>query len=203
MEQNVHTPEVYDYRQYDKVWQRVAPTLEPYPGMQSSESVGDAPASLAVREEEQLPGAVMNPCCMGSAAADMLGVLTGFVEEERSIRRQYLALSRQAPSWARLRLREMAAEAEHRAQRLMAVYYLITGNCWRPQVDYRMNGSGRWCPALRELYHTAACSGLNYARAAESTTDLCLRELLQALSAEAYCQANQLLVMLERSLSNR
>ena len=31
MEQNLRTPEPYDYRQYDRIWQRVAPTLEPYP----------------------------------------------------------------------------------------------------------------------------------------------------------------------------
>ena len=31
MEQNLHTPEVYDFRQYDRLWKRVAPGLEPYP----------------------------------------------------------------------------------------------------------------------------------------------------------------------------
>ena len=33
MEHMPQTPEVYDFRQYDRIWQRVAPNLEPYPGM--------------------------------------------------------------------------------------------------------------------------------------------------------------------------
>lgn len=205
MDQQVHTPEVYDYRQYDRVWQRVAPTLEPYPGMgQAAETAPTAngmPMALA-RQESQLPGAEQNPCCMGSAAAEMLGVLTGFIEEELAERRYYLAFSRQAPAWARQRLRELAAEAEDHARRLMAVYYLITGECYRPAVSCERIYIGRWCPALRERYHIAACAGLNYARAAEGTTDPCLREVLNELSAEAYRQANVLLAMLERAMRN-
>ena len=110
MEQNVHRPEIYDYRQYDRVWQRVAPNLEPYPGMRQSpdsknSSAEAAPAAAPAnsttmmapvsqqtsaaqtKQESQLPGAAQNPCCMGSAAAEMLEVLTGFIEEELGDRR--------------------------------------------------------------------------------------------------------------------
>ena len=31
MDQSVHTAQTYDFRQYDRIWQRVAPNLEPYP----------------------------------------------------------------------------------------------------------------------------------------------------------------------------
>ena len=141
MEQNVHRPEIYDYRQYDRVWQRVAPNLEPYPGMRQSpdsknSSAEAAPAAAPANsttmmapvsqqtsaaqtaQEGQLPGAAQNPCCMGSAAAEMLEVLTGFVEEELGDRRYYLALARQAPVWARQRLRDIAAdEGGHPAHR--------------------------------------------------------------------------------------
>ena len=207
MEQQVHAPETYDYRQYDRVWQRVAPTLEPYPGMQQSvpEAVPAAgnTALTQSRQESQLPGAVQNPCCMGSAAAEMLDVLTGFIEEELEDRRYYLAISRQAPSWARQRLRDLAAEEGSHAYRLMAVHYLITGECYRPNVSCERIQIGRWCPALRERYHAAACNGLNYARAAEGTTDPCLRDLLNALSTDEYRQANLLLMMLERTMQNR
>ena len=41
MEQTLHTPE-YDYRRYDRIWQRVAPTLEPYPDQAVS-----APAQIS------------------------------------------------------------------------------------------------------------------------------------------------------------
>lgn len=194
MDQQVHTPEAYDYRQYDRVWQRVAPTLEPYPTMGQSETMASG--------ENQLPGAVQDPCCLGSAAAEMLNVLTGFAEEELADRRQILALSRQAPPWARQRLRQIAEEECAHAQKLMAVYYLITGECYRPTVSYERITAGRWCPALRELYHASACSGLNYARAAEGTTDPCLRELLNELSADEYRHANVFLSMLERTLRN-
>ena len=59
---------------------------------------------------------------------------------------------------------------------------------------------GRWCPALRERYHAEACNGLNYARAADGTTDPCLAGILNAMSADAYRWANELMSMLERGL---
>ena len=82
----------------------------------------------------------------------------------------------------------------------MAVYYLITGECYRPRVSCGRVCVERWCPALRERYHAQACSGLNYARAADETTDLCLRRLLAELSVEEYRHADQLLRLLERGL---
>ena len=102
MEQQVHTPDGYDYRQYDRIWQRVAPDLEPYPGLRQSEdgtapapaeampaAVPSAPAASAAlaRQEAQLPGAEMNPGCMGTAAGEMLEVLVGFIEDELADRR--------------------------------------------------------------------------------------------------------------------
>lgn len=214
MEQTLHSPEVYDYRQYDRVWQRVAPDLEPYPGMnagtgtaaggaQSTQSQVEAAApapAIAARQESQLPGAQQNPCCMGSSAAEMLEVLTGFIEEELADRRQFLALSRQAPVWARQRLRDIALEEGAHAKRLMAAHYLITGECYRPAISTDRICTGRWCPALRERYHMEACNGLNYARAADGTTDPCLVRLLNELSADEYRHAEELMMLLERSL---
>ncbi len=201
MEQTVHNPEPYDFRQYDRIWQRVAPNLEPYPDMAPSpeKAVPKAPASLA-RQESQLPGAESNPCCMGTEAAEMLDVLIGYIEEEQSDRRYITALTRQAPSWARQRLREIASEQANHVRRLMAAYYLITGECCRPSISTERIYTGRWCPALRERYHAAACNGLNYARSAEDTTDPCLSLLLQELSESSYRHAAQFMQMLERSL---
>lgn len=212
MEQIAHTPEVYDYRRHDRIWQRVGPTLEPYPANHVQENVtggGEAAAEhmalrvVSPRQEGMLPGAEVDPCCMGSAAADMLGVLTGFIEEALSDQRHDLALSRQAPVWARQRLRDLAAEEGGHAKRLMAVYYLITGECYQPQFGGERIYTGRWCPALRQRYHAEACSGLNYARAADGTTDPCLRTLLQQLSDEEYRHAEVLLRLLERSLQGQ
>lgn len=230
MDQSLHTPEVYDFRQYDRIWQRVAPNLEPYPGMNQamadpSSSVpmnpvpagtpaagtvpaapSAAPAAMSAaqpQQEGQLPGAEQNPCCMGSAALEMLDVLAGYIEEALSDRRSTMALVRQAPSWARQRLRDIAAGQASQARRLMAAYYLITGECYRPSVNGSQIIVGRWCPALRERYHAAACSGFNYARSADDTTDPCLTELLNELSADSYRHAGELMRMLERSLQGQ
>ena len=218
MEQTVHSPQVYDYQQVRHIWQRVAPGMEAYPGTEEiaapamaaqpvpaaqPPAQGAAPAGLTpaqVRAEEQLPGAEADPCCMGSAAAEMLEVIEGFIEEELSDRRYYLAFARQAPAWARQRLRDLAADGGAHAKRLMAVYYLITGQCYRPAVSCERIYVGRLCAALRERYHAEACSGLNYARAADGTTDPCLIRLLNELSADAYRHANQLMALLERAL---
>lgn len=211
MEQNLHSPEAYDFRQYDRIWQRVAPTLEPYPSQQPPQAVpamaeqpvppSQPPAvQPETPPESQLPGAVPNPCCMGTAAAEMLEVLTGFIEEALGDRRYYLAMLRQAPAWARQRLREIADDKAAHARQLMAVHYLITGECYQPAVSCERLYIGRWCPALRERYHAEACSGLNYIRAAEGTTDPCLTRLLEGLSADAYRHADILLALLEREM---
>lgn len=214
MEHTTQTPEVYDFRQYDRIWQRVAPNLEPYPGMSAQQAAArqEAPVLPAAPEAPavpvpagsaaSLPGAEQNPCCMGTEAAEMLGVIGGYIEAALSDRRCLLALIRQAPSWARTALRDMAAELQDQARRLSAAYYLITGQCYRPSVSTERVYVGRWCPALRERYHAAACSGLNYARSAEDTLDPCLARIFGDLSKESYRHAEELMGLLEKSLKN-
>lgn len=225
MDQTLHHPEVYDFRQYDRVWQRVAPNLEPFPGMMTraespaapaaplpsaSPAIPAAPETPAVPvpagpqawQEAQLPGADRNPCCMGTAAAEMLDVLTGYIEAALSDRRYILALVRQAPSWARQTLRDIAADLQSQARSLAAAHYLITGQCYRPSVSTERIYTGRWCPALRERYHAAACAGLNYARSAGDVVDPCLAKLLEDYSKQSYAHAEKLMELLQRSLRN-
>ncbi len=230
MRQDLHSPEVYDYRQYDRIWQRVAPDLEPYPGVRDGAAGRQSPPPQPVQPPAQqppqpvqppaqqppqpvqppaqqpsqppaqLPGADPDPCCMGTAASEMLDVLTGFIEEELADRRAFLALSRRAPLWAQQRLREIAADEGAHAKQLMAVHYLVTGQCYRPVVPGGTPPVGRWCPALRERYHLEACNALNYARSADGTTDPCLSKLLTDLSEDEYRHADILMGLLERSL---
>lgn len=214
MEHTTQTPEVYDFRQYDRIWQRVAPNLEPYPGMsaqqmaarQEAPSLPAAPEAPAVPvpagSAAALPGAERNPCCMGTEAAEMLEVITGYIEAALSDRRALLALARQAPAWARRDLRDMAAELQDQARRLLTAHYLITGQCYRPSVSTERIYVGRWCPALRERYHAAACGGLNYARSAEDAIDPCLTKLFEELSKQSYGHAEVLMGMLQKSLQN-
>ena len=253
MDQTIRNPEVYDFRQYDRIWQRVAPNLEPYPGMMTQPAASaqqtaparqtasvqqTAPARQAVSvrqeaamppavsvpqrpmvpetpavpvpagpgasaaQESQLPGAERNPCCMGTEAAEMLEVIGGYIEAALSDRRYLLAMVRQAPSWARQTLRDIAADLQDQARRLMAAHYLITGRRCCPSVSTERIYVGRWCPALRERYHAAACSGFNYARSAEDAIDPCLTKLFEDLSEQSYAHAEMLMGLLQRSLQN-
>ena len=215
MEQNVHPAAPYDYRQYDQVWQRVAPGLEPYPDMGEAEKrladlrTAQGPAMPAMEQaplppettpDNQLPGASPDPCCMGSAAEEMLEVLEGFIEVELADRRHYMAMVRQSPAFARQQIRTLAEEAGCAAKRLMAACYLITGTCYQPAVECGRICLGRWCTAVRERYHAEACNGFNYLRAADNTTDPCLQRLLTELGESSYRQAEALLCLLQRSL---
>jgi len=58
MEHMPQTPEVYDFRQYDRIWQRVAPNLEPYPGMAAQPAAAaqqTAPAQPAASARSDTP----------------------------------------------------------------------------------------------------------------------------------------------------
>ena len=210
MEQTLHHPETYDFRKYDQIWRRVSPDLEPYPDLRGpAEPAGPAASpvpALAAPEPArpeaaaQMPGAEPNPCCMGTAAQEELGVLEGFIEAELADRRVYQALAQRAPAAARRTLRDLANASAAAAWRMMAAYYLITCACYRPAVACGRVTFGNWCPALRERYHVEACNGMNYLRAGEETTDPCLGRLLKALGEESYRQADQLMALLERAL---
>ena len=90
MEQTIHSPETYDFRKYDQIWQRVAPNLEPYPDLREPAVPAMAPLASgaaprasqppAGEDLEHLPGAEENPCCMGTMAQEELGVIEGFIE---------------------------------------------------------------------------------------------------------------------------
>ena len=193
MEQTLHPTEAYDFRKYDRIWQRVAPNLEPYPDLREPAAPAVAPLDAPVPAEDAAPAvpapAAPDPCCMGTAAQEELGVIEGFIELELGDRRAYLALARQAPASARGTVRDLAAASAAAVRRLMTAYYLITGACYRPAVSGGSVRTGTWCPALRERYHAAACNGMNYLRAGEETTDPCLKRLLTELGEGAYRQA--------------
>ena len=201
MEQNLHGPAVYDFRQHDQLWRRVNPGLEPYPAAPAA--FAQQSGGLTAAQESQLPGAEPNPCCMGTEAAELLAVLEGYIEEELEDRRRYLALSRQAPAWARQTLRDIAEEEGGHARRLLAARYLITGQPYRPNLVCGVFCPGRWAEELRRSYHEEACGGLNYARTADGTTDVCLAKLLNELSEDEYRHAERLMTLLERSLGRQ
>lgn len=192
----------YDYRRCARVWQRVDPTLDPYPDVRAAAAMaadtpGDGLSAAERNAELTLPGTQADPCCMGTAALESLEVLQGFIREELADRRTYLFLARRAPTAeARQVFRAIASDEGRHAQRLLAAVYLITGERYCPAICYPPLRCDGYCAALRERYHEEVCGGFNYRRASQETLDPCLQQLLLAFSQDEYRHANAMLCLL-------
>ena len=192
----------YDYRRCARVWQRVDPTLDPYPDVRATAAMaadtsGDGLSAAERNAELTLPGAQADPCCMGTAALESLEVLQGFIREELADRRTYLFLVRRAPTAeARQVFRAIASDEGKHARRLLAAVYLITGERYCPAICYPPLRCDGYCAALRERYHEEVCGGFNYRRASQETLDPCLQQLLLAFSQDEYRHANAMLCLL-------
>ena len=192
----------YDYRRCARVWQRVDPTLNPYPDVRATAAMaadtpGDGLSAAERNAELTLPGAQADPCCMGTAALESLEVLQGFIREELADRRTYLFLVRRAPTAeARQVFRAIASDEGKHARRLLAAVYLITGERYCPAICYPPLRCDGYCAALRERYHEEVCGGFNYRRASQETLDPCLQQLLLAFSQDEYRHANAMLCLL-------
>ena len=192
----------YDYRRCARVWQRVDPTLNPYPDVRATAAMaadtpGDGLSAAERNAELTIPGAQADPCCMGTAALESLEVLQGFIREELADRRTYLFLARRAPTAeARQVFRAIASDEGKHARRLLAAVYLITGERYCPAICYPPLRCDGYCAALRERYHEEVCGGFNYRRASQETLDPCLQQLLLAFSQDEYRHANAMLCLL-------
>lgn len=192
----------YDYRRCARVWQRVDPTLDPYPDVRAAAAMaadtpGDGLSAAERNAELSLPGAQADPCCMGTAALESLEVLQSFIREELADRRTYLFLARRAPTAeARQVFRAIASDEGRHARRLLAAVYLITGERYCPAICYPPLRCDGYCAALRERYHEEVCGGFNYRRASQETLDPCLQQLLLAFSQDEYRHANAMLCLL-------
>ena len=174
----------YDYEVCRRVWNRVSPMAEPYPA-----------------QEVTLPGAQEDPCCMGTEALESVEVLRGFVREEMLTQRRLRELSQRCTNTQARRCFALdAALCAQRVKKLRSALYLITGEEYRAEVPFEKTHYGGYCAMLRALYHDAACSGFNYARAAEEATDSCLSSLLGGFSQEEYRRAEQILDLLAKAL---
>lgn len=215
-------PATYDYRMYDRIWQRVSPDLIPYPEIRAAQAgtegpgmgQGGAPAAPASSPapstgtqaaqsaagtggEANLPGAEMNPCCMGSEAQESIAVLEGFIEEELAEQRCCLALSGKMRNPRAVRLmRRIAAEKQAAAQEMRTAYFLITGSCYTPAITVERIQWNCLADVLRSCYHQEACNGFNYARASDETTDICLQKLFNRLSRQSYQRADDVMRLL-------
>ena len=200
MERNLHEPEIYDFRQHDRLWQRVGPGLEPYP--ETTAEAMPRREELPPAQESQLPGAEPNPCCMGSEASVSVEVLQGFLREELGDAQVYAYLSSCTPRREMARaFRALSEDEKRHARDLAAAIYLITGKAYCPRVCVEQPDTCDLCALLRSLYHAEACAGYNYARAGEETLDLCLSKLFAAMSADEYRHAELLMKLLGRKMN--
>ena len=180
----------YDYRVYDRVWQRVAPGMDPFSrdpgaGMEAPETapvpVPQTAAPVPVQEGGggKLPGAEPDPCCMGTEARESLEVLESFLQEELAESRCCQALACRAGNREAARLLRQAAMEKRAAARERL--------CWEDLPK-----------ALRACYHQEACNGYNYQRASEEALDICLQKLFARLSEQSYRRAEALMALLGR-----
>lgn len=188
MEQRRAMPEEYDFRQHDRIWQRVSPGLTPYPELRTE---GGSSAEL------RLPGAEVDPCCLGSVAQESIPVLEGFLEEEQQALALERALHRRAPtSMTAAVLERLVKGGEDIQRRLSAVIFLVEGY-WaeKEQVLPKTRLRG-FAEGLRTAYHLEICGAQNYERAAEGTTDACLSRILRQFAQEKYTRADRILKLL-------
>ncbi len=195
-----------DYARYDRIWQRVAPAMNPYPAVRASQalSVPEGTAEMqaqpdqeSLRQELALPGAQADPCCMGTEARELAAVLEGFGQEALADGATYRQLARFAPNrMAAAGLRELGRGADQRGRELAAAYFLITGEQKQPASASVILPRLPYRELLRERYHGAVCSAFNYARAADATPDPCLQRLLHRFSEEEYAASERLLRLL-------
>ena len=119
----------------------------------------------------------------------------------RTARRAYLEAARRAPNPAARRMMQRMAEREGaHARRLLAVYYLACGQCYRPALASGPGETLPWRQLLRQRYHQEVCAARQYDQAAQSVGDPCLAGLFRELSREEDCHARQLLGLLEQNI---
>ena len=195
----------YDYRRCERVWQRVDPTLDPYPDVRAAAAMaadtpGDGLSAAERNAELTIPGAQADPCCMGTDAVLTVEVLQGFLREELGDAQVYAYLASCLPREMSRTLRAMSEDEKRHARDLAAAIYLITGKPYCPRVCVEQPDTCDICALLRQLYHAEACGGYNYARAGEETLDLCLGKLFTAMSADEYRHADMLMNLLGRRM---
>ena len=171
------TPQnTFDYDSCRRVWQRVSPELDPYPAGEGSAGCPAAPAPDLKRLQE-------------------------LIEGELGDRRAYLCAARCAPHpVARRTLQRMAADEGAHARRLLAVYYLACGQCYRPALPSGPAESLPWRALLRQRYHEEVCAARQYDRAAQRAGDACLSQLFRDLSRDETRHARQLMALLEQNI---
>lgn len=179
--------EEMDLQRCDAVWQRVAPDLNPYPEVRA--------AALAP----------VTPCGAEAARQDRENALTpeglaAAVEEELTARRAYLAHARCAGGAAGRALMQLASDSARHACRLRSLYFLLTGECYRP---FSVCGQAEilsLCQFLRRRYQMALETAGLFDGWADGMEDSCMASVMHGMADDKRCQAAALMDLLESRL---
>ena len=177
-----------EYRRYDRVWQRVSPSLAPYPRLRAAERGGmQTPEPSPLRAEGS-----------GWGEAETARSLLCDELAEAQI---YRALAALAPSAEGRRLmRCLAAEEAAHAGELRAVIFLLTGETYGVTVVLPPQPRLPWRDRLRERYRAEIEDARAYERAAAAAGDVCEKSLFDRLAQEEYRHAGQLRRLLAKLL---
>ena len=167
-----------DYQRWDRVWQRVAPGLDPYPEVRAQ---GDA-------VDDQAPGAV---------GAAQLGT---FLEEVRRMERRYGWFGSRGPAGARRVMGQLSGRCRRQAEVLGALYFVVTGEKYRFSLAAEEGERLPWREALRLLIREAEEGRQRALAAAKSCGEGCLGEAFTQLAAQWKEQREVLLRLLEKNI---
>lgn len=163
-----------DYQQCRRVWRRVAPELEPYP---EGPEATVCPVDGRLQRLEELIG------------------------EELAARRVCLAAARCAPGTAAKRcMQQLGREEGGHARQLAALYFLLSGQCFRPDPAAGPEKTGPWHTLLRESWQRAYRAAGQYAQLARDCGDAGLRQLLEEMGRDEERHARLLLRLLEQNI---
>lgn len=182
--------EEMDLRRCDAVWQRVAPDLNPYPEVRAAALAPEAPCAAMEAEPETVR-------CHDAMTPEALAAA---VEEELAARRAYLAHARCAGGNTGRTLMQLASDSARHACRLRSLYFLLTGECYRP---FSVCGQAEilsLCQFLRRRYQLAVEAAAQFDDWADGMSDGCTASAMRGMADDKRCQAAALMGLLESRL---
>ena len=126
---------------------------------------------------------------LGPGSLDRAPVLQTLLRRELADAREYQQLSRRASGPPARMLAALSGEKKHRAKRLAAAYFLISGVRYWPE--------GEKCPPMRRFAQEQTTMAA-YLTGIETTDDPCLRQLFYELAQGAWdhaCKVRELVEM--------
>lgn len=204
---------------FDRVWKRVMEQR-----MESSPVTWEAPQGeaagtaretegLAEETEQRAPTALPTPHSpqgprgdfpqgndgvLGQDCLDCAPLLQELIRRELADCREYQTLARRAGGSPARVLTVLAGEKKHRAKRLSAAYFLISGVRYWPEQE-KCPPVTSYLGTLRRRFAQEQATMAAYLTGAEGTADPCLRQLFWELAEEGWDQACRIRLLVEQA----